>query len=825
MEKLLLNGLWKMKRADQSQWLNAKVPGSVYNDLLANGKMEDPFYRENEEIALQLSAYDYEYTREFEVDSAFLSSDVLLLCCDGLDTLCRISINGILVSNTDNMHRSYEFDIKSHVHEGLNNIHIMFNSPLKYIKEKKKNSETWGAVEAVEGFEHIRKAHCMFGWDWGPQLPDLGIWKDIYICAYNKARLDDVYITQKHAANNVQLQINTIHTFLSTDCEANCSKEDVNLNIQVKSPNGEFFEKSISTASLKNNIYIDIKDPMLWWPNGFGKQPLYEVEIFLEKDGFILDKKYLKIGLRTLTIRQEKDQWGESFEYCVNGISIFAMGADYIPEDSILPRCNPERTEKLIQDCIDANFNSIRVWGGGFYPFDYFYELCDQYGLIVWQDFMFACATYEMNEEFADNIKHEIVDNVKRIRHHACLGLWCGNNEMEWGWLEWGFPKPPKLKADYIKQFEVLIPQILKKYDPNTFYWPASPSSGGSFDNPNDFNRGDVHYWEVWFQKPFTEYRKYYFRFLSEFGFQSFPSVKTIDTFALQKDKNIFSTVMENHQKSKSANGKILYYLSENMKYPKDFEAVVYASQVLQAEAIKYGVEHFRRNRGRCMGAIYWQLNDCWPVASWASIDYFGRWKALHYFARKFFAPVLLSACEEGTTAELHVSNETLNKSAGIVKWALLDSSLKILQEGKNTFEASPLSSSLVEKLDFSGILTTKEAMRNSFLQYTLIVNGNEISTGTVLFVKPKHFDFIDPEIKADISETTEKFIIKLHSKAYAKYVELDLKNNDCRFSDNYFDCGSEEVMIEVDKSTIVKPLSLEEFSRNLTIRSIFDMA
>ena len=376
-----------------------------------------------------------------------------------------------------------------------------------------------------------------------------------------------------------------------------------------------------------------IENPRLWWPNGYGEQNLYSVLVRLLKNEEEVDTWEKRIGLRTLTKKTTKDEFGEYFAHEVNGVSFFAMRADYIPEDCILGRCSEMRTRQLLTQCKEANFNVIRVWGGGHYPFDGFWDICDELGLVVWQDFMFACALYDLTEEFEENVRRELIDNIRRIRSHPSLGLWCGNNEMEmftdteiWGCT-------PRQKADYIKLYEYIIPKILKEEDPYTFYWPASPSSGGSFDNPNDENRGDVHYWDVWHgNKPITEYRKFYFRYVSEFGFQSFPSIKTVETFTEKEDRNIFSYVMEKHQRNSTANGKIMNYMEQTFLYPSDFDTLLYASQLLQAEAMRYGVEHFRRNRGRCMGAIVWQLNDCWPVASWSSIDYYGRWKALHYY-------------------------------------------------------------------------------------------------------------------------------------------------------------------------------------------------
>jgi beta-mannosidase len=656
----------------------------------------------------------------------------------------------------------------------------------------------------------------MFGWDWGPQLPDAGIWRDLSIKGYQQGRLEDVYITQHHQCDQVVL-----------DCQVRITgwgPGPFAVEGTITAPDGRRWSQSILNAADLNQLSLRIDQPQLWWPNGYGEQPLYRVEVLLKDNADILDSRQLSIGLRTLTVQREKDQWGESFAFNVNGVAIFAMGANLIPEDSILPRRSPERTERLIQDCVAANFNCIRVWGGGIYPEDYFYDFCDQYGLIVWQDLMYACAVYALTDEFAANIRKEAIDNMQRIRHHACLGIWCGNNEMEQAWVEWGLPKTGQLRTDYIKQFEVLLPEVAKATDPNTFYWPASPSSGGNFDDPNCENRGDAHYWEVWHGlKPFTEYRKHYFRFVSEFGFQSFPSLATVESFTLPEDRNIFSYVMEQHQKNKAANGKILYYLSENFLYPKDFDSLLYTSQILQAEAIKYGVEHWRRHRGRCMGAIYWQLNDCWPVASWSSIDYYGRWKALHYFARRFFAPVLLSACEEGTRVGLYVTNDSWQTVPGEIIWKLRDNYSRVLQTGTCSVTVDPLTAKQCAELDFSDRLPGLSEQRRSYLEFALRVGGATVSAGTVLFVKEKHFEFVDPGLRVDLLRQDGRLVVTVKSKAFAKFVELGLGEIDARFSDNYFDLSAgEEQQVIIEK--LSRPAELAELKARLTARSIFEI-
>ncbi|MDD3819212.1 MAG: glycoside hydrolase family 2 protein, partial [Actinomycetota bacterium] len=620
MDFYSLNGKWRMKDTGGKHWIEAQVPGTVFSDLLREGLIEDPFYRDNEDKAIELSYNDYIYTRKFNITPCMFKKDKILLYCEGLDTLAEIKINGRLLAKTDNMHRRYEFDVKAFLREGRNDIHITFYSPTKFIEKMHRKNPLMikKSNETMPGFYYLRKAHSMFGWDWGPKIPDSGIWRNIGLKFYNYARLDDVYITQKHRQNKVHLGIRVMFdTWV---------KKKFNIEVLITSPAGKkIFEKlevnypDISSKYPDNscNFNFEIKKPELWWPNGYGKQSLYRVRVDLKDESETLDSREFSIGLRTLNIRQKKDKWGESFEFLVNATPVFAKGANYIIEDNLMSRYSRQRTERLIRDCVKANFNCIRVWGGGIYPDNYFFELCDEYGLIVWQDFMFACAVYPSDKKFIENVKKELEDNIKRIRNHPCVGLWCGNNEIEWiismfdekqmaAELQMSRSlislKMKRIKKDYINLFELIIPEIVKRYDPERFYWPSSPSSGGKFDNPDDESRGDVHYWDVWHgMKPFNDYRNHFFRFISEFGFQSFPGIKTVKSFTIPEDRNIFSYVMEKHQKNGSANGKILFYLSETFKYPENFESLLYTSQILQAEAIKYGVEHWRRNRGRCM--------------------------------------------------------------------------------------------------------------------------------------------------------------------------------------------------------------------------------
>jgi beta-mannosidase len=838
MKVYSLNGSWKMKETGKKNWIDASVPGSVFKDLLDAGLIEDPFYRDNEDKTLKLSYNDYEYIKEFDISGDLLRHDKILLCCGGLDTLSEIKVNGQLVARTFNMHRSYEFDIKEIIERGSNNIHITFFSPTRYIEKLQKEKPLYKRTDdmVLDGFYHLRKAHCMFGWDWGPKIPDSGIWRDIDIKFFNDARLKDIYITQDHKEGHVKLDIDINFEIWNSG--------DFNLKVEVESPDDKKIFRERKISGIKENkavVSVDISDPKLWWPNGYGSQNLYKISIDLIKGNEVLDAKEMMIGLRTFKLKQEKDRWGTSFRFEINDISVFARGANYIIEDSLISRYSYERTRKLIANCVYANFNCIRVWGGGIYPHDYFFELCDRYGIIVWQDFMFSCSIYPSDNEFIEDVKLELEDNIKRIRNHPSLCLWCGNNEIEWildmidRQTSIEIQAPPKyklalpmklLKRMYHHLFEDIIPDIVNRYDPGRIYWPSSPSSGGRFDDPNDENRGDVHCWEVWHgMRPFDYYGNHYFRFTSEYGFQSLPGIKTIKSFTLPEDRDIFSYIMEKHQKSESANSKTIAYLSETFRYPKDFRSLLYISQLLQAEAVKNGAESWRRNRGRCMGSIYWQLNDCWPGTSWSSIDYYGRWKALHYYAVRFYAPVLISAVDDGSRlVNVFVVNDTLKEVKGDIEWKLRDRGSGIISKKKENISVASLTAESCIELDLKNAVS-EDNMRNVYLEFSLYARGECISFGTLLFVKPKHFDFINPGIKAVLYERKEKFIIALESSAYAKSIELSLKNEDCIFNDNYFDLSAGRIKeVELYRDGLPESLSLNDIRGQLEVRSLYDI-
>ena len=806
-----LNQNWTMRCVEDSQWQEARVPGTVYTDLLRNGNMEDPYWKDNEDAICSLMEKDYEYQCTFQGEETEDLSNAFLRF-EGLDIVADIYLNNVHVGNAESMHRTWEYPVKEVLSPGENTLKVVFHSPLKFIAQAYKKYGNIGNDDTYEGFMHLRKAHYMFGWDWGAHLPDAGIFRPVFLCSVSHGRIDSVYIRQQHEENKCTLKF-----------KGDCIREtpgEYQWRVLVTAPDGQKYETALSA---EGEGQLVIEDPELWWPNGLGDQPLYQVEAQLLYEGNVEDTWKKRIGLRTMTMQRKKDQYGESFAHEVNGKAFFAMGADYIPEEHLLGRRSEEKTRKLLEDCKLANFNVIRVWGGGFYPDDWFFDICDELGLVVWQDFMFACSVYELTPEFEANIRKEFADNIKRLRHHASLGLWCGNNEMEMFVDERCWVTKASEVRDYLFMYERIIPEVLREYDPETFYWPASPSSGGSFDNPNDPDRGDVHYWKVWHgNRPFSEYRKHFFRYASEFGFQALPSQKTIETFTEDPDDwNLFSYIMEKHQRNYGANGKIMNYMQQTYRYPGDFDTVIYASQLLQADAIRYGVEHFRRNRGRCMGAVYWQLNDCWPVISWSSIDYTGRWKALHYYAKRFFAPVMISCQEESWLTQeanmnrqhfqfeksihLNVTNETLKDREILVKWYVRNAAAEILREEHAKIQVPALESVWLPKAELPEI-----DVFTQYVSFEAWENGECVSGGTVIFSYPKYFRYEKPELTCKVEGNQ----ITVSSPVYAKSVEILNEQEDLVLSDNYFDLNGDSRTVEILRG---KP-------EGLKLRSVWDI-
>lgn len=793
MKKLSLNGKWKMTGAGYEVYGN--VPGSVYSFLhVDNSILPDPFYRDNEEIYLKLSEHEFVFEREFDFVK---TANPTYIVFEGLDTLCDIFLNGKKVAFVDNMHLTYRFDITELLRDGKNLLKVVCQPIAPYIRQKQAEKRLFGASDCMDGYPHIRKAHCMMGWDWGPHLPDAGIWRGVYLLEKDSAEINSVHVMQRHEEGKA---------FITPLVEIDGNAE---ISVILTCPSGE---KIVIPA----NEETEILSPELWWPNGLGKQNLYKVEVKLLENNQIKDEKSLNIGLRKMELVRQKDEFGESFFHRVNGVDVFAMGADYVPEDNIFSRITPSRTRELLTHCKDCNFNAIRLWGGGYYPDDFFFDICDELGLIVFFDLAFACSVYEPDQRTKEGIFEEIRQNLTRIRHHACLGLICGNNEIEWHFDEYvaisGRGDLEYLRGIYNELFEEKFPQIVSEVAPYLAYIPSSPTSFNNFKEPNGESVGDCHDWEP----DYTSVRNKFYRYVSEFGFQALPSYKTVKAFTKEEDRFLESEVMKRHQRSYGGNDLILTYLRKILNEPKDLELLCYATQALQAESIKYRVEHYRRNRGRCMGTLYWQLNDIWPVTSWASIDCYGRFKALQYVAKRFYSPILLSCEERGAfesenqaseipTAHLCVTNDTLTEVKCIVKCFVKDSSGNVKREWQEEvivpkLDKKWLDKSIIKDLD----------VKTEHLQTVLEVNGKAAAEDCILFTEPKNHEFINPEITYQIDGDE----ITVKANAFAKGVMIEGEDGDLILSDNYFDMEKGERRVKILKGKVA----------GLKVTSLFDL-
>jgi beta-mannosidase len=607
MHMQLLNGAWEFRQAHSKEWQPATVPGGAHTDLLSLGMIPDPFVADNEKRVQWIAEADWEYRRTFSISPDLLQEERVDLVCEGLDTLARVYVNGKLLGRGENMFRQYRWNAKPLLVAGKNEISVYFESTVKYVTEREQQRSLKGSAQAIPGGPYVRKAPCQFGWDWGPMLPPVGIWKDIYLVGVSIARLEDVHLRQIHKEKKVTLEAGLKLERLGGKKLTVC--------MRVTPPKGRELVTETELDGDAGKLSVPINNPKLWWLNGYGDQPLYQVQVDVLDGDCLLDRKTFQVGLRTIEVRQTADEWGESFSFVVNGVPIFAKGSDWIPTDSFPTRITTQTLEEILGSAAATHQNMLRVWGGGFYETETFYDICDRLGILIWQDCVYACAIYPMDDtDFLENVRIETVENVRRLRHRASLALWCGNNEMEWGWEAWSWSNPDSqdLKDAYEKFFFHTLPEWIAMEDPDNFYWPSSPSSNTPFKDVNGQTQGDAHYWDVWHgRKPFTAYRSQYPRFMSEFGFQSLPPLDTIRTYAEEKDWNMTSFIMEYHQRSGSGNGLMMGQMTDTFRMPKDFPALVYLSMMLQAEGIRYGVEHWRRNMQRVSGTLYWQLNDC----------------------------------------------------------------------------------------------------------------------------------------------------------------------------------------------------------------------
>ncbi len=820
MEILTLNGPWHAAQVDGSMKVPASVPGCIHTDLIAAGKITDPFFRDNELKLQWIGEVDWQYSRSFTVPAGLLKHEKVILRCEGLDTFASIQINGIDVARTDNQFRTWEFDVKSLLQKGRNTIAVRFDSTIPYItqKESERHLPGWSAPHEIAGRAWVRKEPCNYGWDWGPVFITCGIWRDIELVGFDVARLTGVNILQNHdVPGQVTLDV--------TPAIETLGEELLTARVTAR-----YNDELVGEILGDPQAALTITDPKLWWPNNLGDQPLYDVKVeLLNAAGDVLDTMSRRIGLRTLVLDRHPDQWGETFEFVVNGVPFFAKGGNWIPADAFVTATTHQRYHDLLTSVKDANMNMLRVWGGGIYEQDEFYDLCDELGICIWHDFMFACSTYPaFDEDFLRNVRAEAVDNVRRLRHHPSIALWCGNNELEQGLVGPEWTDRTMSWEDYGKLFDKLLPEVTARLDPQRSYWPSSPHTPhGNRADYNNPTMGDAHLWDVWHgRKPFEWYRTCTHRFNSEFGFQSFPEPRTVDGYTEPQDRNVTTYVMELHQRSGIGNAVIMHYMLDWFRLPSSFDMTLYLSQILQGMAMKYAVEHWRRAMPRGMGTLYWQINDCWPVASWASIDYHGRWKALQYMAKRFYAPILVSALEDAQTGalEIHLTNDTLAPTTGEVSWRLTNVEGKGLAHGKKTATIPAQKSVHVDTADLSAHLG-KHTLRESrelmvWLQYK--VKGQVVSTNFASFARPKHQDLIAPEIALQtVALGNNQYEVTLKALHPALWAWLELEGHEATFSDNFVHLHPEsEIRIVV---TPDEPLTLKAFKKLVKAFSLID--
>ena len=827
-----LNQNWSFNQVGENEWLPATVPGTVHTDLLANHKIEDPFYRLNEHDVQWIDKKDWEYKTTFVVDKSFLKRDRIVLDFKGLDTYADVFVNDEKVLSADNMFREWQADVKEQLKEGNNELHIVFRSP---ITEGLKKYDAQGYVipvsdndlaeiGQVEGGKKVsiytRKAGYHFGWDWGPRLVTSGIWRPVYLRAWDNATINDLQIVQ-HDVNDDKA---TFTAVFEVDAQ---KKGKATLSIVNDGTTLASTQVSLVSGVKTYSLDFEIANPQLWWTNGLGEAHLYNLSGTLEKGGRKVSKD-TRIGIRTLELVRDKDEEGTSFYFKLNGHPVFMKGANYIPNDMFLPRVTEENYRKVVETAAVSNNNMLRVWGGGVYEEDKFYELCDEAGILIWQDFMFACAMFPGDEAFLDNVKHEAIDNVKRLRNHPSIGLWCGNNEILAAWKGWGWERAERAKSEenadkiwkaYEDIFHRILPDVVKEFDPQRSYWSSSPSSGEGI--PADLVNGDEHYWGVWWGKePFSNYATHLARFMSEYGFQSFPEIATIRKYALPEDYNIFSEVMKSHQRSSIGNGTIEYYMLQEYKHPKDFESFLYVGQVLQAEGIKFGLEGHRRAMPFNMGSLYWQINDVWPVASWSSTDYYQNWKALQYFVKKGFEQVLVSPYEEDIKFKVGIVNDRLEPLNAELRLKLVDFDGKVVWEDAYLVNVPANSSD-----DYFDVNRNeyrykyRKQLDEMVFVAEVVENGQVLSKNLYYFETFKSLKVKAPKVSHEISKTDSGFDITLSTDKLAKSVYLQIGDEQGFFSDNYFDLlPNEKVTVNLKTD-----ISEEKLNEILTIRTLDD--
>ncbi|HTS38905.1 MAG TPA: glycoside hydrolase family 2 protein [Candidatus Solibacter sp.] len=823
-------------------WHAAKVPGMVQTDLLDNKLIPEPFYQDNETRLQWIGESDWEYQTTFSLETAALAHEHLDLVFDGLDTFAEVTLNDHAILTANNMFRRWRVDAKPHLHAGTNTLHILFHSPitkmLPYVKSLPYvlpaiSTQNGGNEEDIATAPYTRKAPYNYGWDWGPRFVTEGIWRPARLEMWDALRIESFHLHQQSVSKDLARLTAEVDVEADKSTTATVSFEHFQgTELQGKaSPDGTV---TVALDAGTNHISFPIRitNPNLWYPVGYGPQNRYTFNASVKAGKNAEASIAVKTGLRSVELRREADSIGQSFYFVINGIPVFAKGADMIPYDSFPTRVTAERHREILQAARDAHMNMVREWGGGLYEPDDFYDIADELGILVWQEFMFGGDMVPGDAAFQENVRQEAIDQVKRLRDHPSIVLWCGNNEVETGWLHWGdrqgfrdsqpYGVSQKVWQDYMVLFADILKIVVHDYTDPTPYTPSSPSAGFTYP-PDSDKYGDMHFWSVWHAlAPPTDYLRVTPRFMSEFGFQSFPEMRTIRSFAKPEDLDIRSTVMQSHQKNHGGNERILTYMLREYREPKDFASFVYLSQVQQAEVIKLGAEHLRRSRPRTMGSLYWQLNDCWPVASWASIDYYGRWKALQYYARRFYDDVLVSPYRHDGKVEVYIVNDKLEPVTGKIRVRLMDFSGNVLSGKMQDVQIPAASSAVYLTIDENDLFAdaAKTNRNRNFMIVNFEVAGKEVSHNEVFFDITHNLDLpVSPKIEADITEKTGGFTVTLKSASLARSVSLSFGDTNTKLSDNYFDLlPNEPVTLH-----LTSPASLDQLKAEMKVMSLTD--
>ncbi len=772
--KSTLNGKWLFKSTDESQWMEATVPGCNFLDLMDNGVIDDPFLFTTEKEVKWVGKKDWEYKKIFSVNKEELSSDNILLNAKMLDTICEVSINGRHVFNGDNCFVAYSVPIKEYLTLGENEIRILFHSPVNFVSEKYRDCPTPVNSNGQNGIVHIRKPQCHFGWDWGPVLPASGITKDIEIEYVNGGRIDFLVVKQKLDGNTATITAEIESTVY----------QDVKYTITLTTPDGEEIRRDGDKA------VFTVENPQLWWTkelSGKDRQPLYKISAAILLGDNAVDTAEKSIGIRTIYLNRERDEYGQNFRFELNGVPLFIKGANYIPPDSFITRFGEKETDYLLDAAQFSNMNMLRIWGGGYYESDAFYSKCDERGILLWQDFMFACQAYPFfNDDFLTNVKDEVKYNVRRLCHHPSLAVWCGNNEIEDMHMAWVHMQ--KYVEWTEKFFHNILGDEIRKYDRSTPYTPGSPIGISHNKGVSADNVGDTHLWGVWHGlQPMNYYRKRMTRFCSEFGFESLPDTKSIRKFAGDGKHSLNDKIFLAHQKCIGGNDKMVYYIATRFNLPKRFDDYVYLSQVTQLECIADATEHWRRYKGRCNGSMYWQFNDCWGVCSWSGMDYYGNYKALQYGAKHFNAPLSVSIEDSDERIGIFVLNDLNEKRDVICRYEIFDFTNGVVKSEEKAVCIAPVSNEPVFMLNPQKLSSTYGKNKTG-VAVKLIENGKVIQQKTVLPDKEKNLSLPKAKLRTKIYINGNRLTLCISSDKYARLVKAESSISSAPFSDNFFD-------------------------------------